>query len=518
MSDEKADLVLHEGVVAGDPGSDSVAIGKGRILAHGAFTEFKALVGPRTHLIRLNGRTVLPGFIDCHLHFMEGASVAAGVPVSRGRAIPDLLADLRIAAGKTPPGNWLRAFGCDESLIRERRGPTRAELDQSVPKNPLRLRHQTLHASWLNSRAIAMLGLEHPDFTAPAGGVLYRETDGRLSGLAVGMEEWIGARMPRVTAADLEARARIFSRELAAHGVTAFTDATVSNGPDDLATLAGLVASGAITQRAAAMAGPASATSGARLKREVESAGLGFAGIKFMDVARWEPRRLVRAVADALTQELDCAFHCTEVEELDAALTAIEAAPERVKSIVLAQTRCRIEHGGLIPPGYPERIASVGAWVVSNPGFLHYRGMKYAADPGLIPYVYRARSLADARISLAAGTDAPVTPAKPLTAIAAAISRVSLEGYELALEEKLPIDAAFALFAGSAAQVSRLAAGAIAPGLLADLIVLPANPYELSAAELIKLPVDLTIIGGRVVFERGRPPISASAGADPLSA
>ena len=146
MGSEKADLVLHDGSIFGHPESDSVAIGAGRIVAHGRYGELKSLIGPRTHMVRLGGRVVAPGFIDCHQHFMEGAAVAAGISLVRCRTIGDLLADLRVAAAKTPPGNWLRAFGCDEALMRERRGPTRDELDRTTPKNPLRLRHQTLHA------------------------------------------------------------------------------------------------------------------------------------------------------------------------------------------------------------------------------------------------------------------------------------------------------------------------------------------------------------------------------------
>src|SRR5579871_3580810 len=230
MSVEKADLVLHDGVVAGHAESDSVAIANGRITAHGRFSELKALVGPRTHLIRLNGRTVAPGFVDCHLHFMEAAAATAGIAVSRGRTIADLLADLRIAAGRIPPGNWMRAFGCDEALMLEKRGPTRAELDQSTPKNPLRLRHQTLHATWLNSRAIALLGLEAPDFTPPYGANMIRDAAGKLTGLVVGMETWLSDHLPPVTAAESESRARTMSREMAAAGVTAFTDATARNG------------------------------------------------------------------------------------------------------------------------------------------------------------------------------------------------------------------------------------------------------------------------------------------------
>lgn len=178
---------------------------------------------------------------------------------------------------------------------------------------------------------------------------------------------------------------------------------------------------------------------------------------------------------------------------------------------MLSTTQCRIEHGGLIPPDYPERIAALAAWVVTDPGFVYHRGAKYAGEPGLIPYLYRAKSLAAAGVRLAAGTDAPVTPAKPLVAIASAMSRVSVEGYELALKERLDTAAAFALFTESAATLSRLEAGVIAPGRLADLIVLPANPLTLAPAALIKLPVNVTIIGGRVIYERGRPVMTRGA-------
>ena len=87
MGLDKADLVLHEGVISGHPASDSLAVGDGVILAHGRYADLKALVGPRTHLIRLAGRTVAPGFIDCHLHFMEGAAVATGLSVVRCRSM-----------------------------------------------------------------------------------------------------------------------------------------------------------------------------------------------------------------------------------------------------------------------------------------------------------------------------------------------------------------------------------------------------------------------------------------------
>jgi predicted amidohydrolase YtcJ len=510
MEVEKADLVLHDGSIFGHPESDSVAIAAGRILAHGKYQHLKCLIGPRTHMVRLTGRTLAPGFIDCHQHFFEGAAAAAGLSLVRCRTIEDLLADLRVAAAKTPPGNWLRAFGCDEALMREQRGPTREELDKAVPKNPLRLRHQTLHASWLNSRAIAAFGLEADSFVAPAGAIILRDATGKLSGLVAGMEEWLSARLPLVTAAELESRARFYSHELAANGITAFTDATVRNGSEDVAAFSRLVAGGSLKQRLLMMLGPQCVKELGSLRKSLERGGIQFAGIKFTNVTRWEPELLARIVMEVLGQQADCAFHVTEIDELDTVVRVGRGVLAQIAQPAFCQLR--IEHGGLIPPDYPAQIAAMGAWVVTNPGFIYYRGAKYAAEPALVRFLYRGRSLVQAGIKLAAATDAPVTPAKPLHAIAAAVARISLEGYELALEEGLSFDAAFGLFTRAAAHLSGLSAGEIIPGRLADLIVLPADPSKMKSTELMNLAVDMTIVDGRIIYERGRPIASPAAG------
>jgi hypothetical protein len=514
MALDKADLVLHEGVVFGQPESDSVAIFDGSILAHGKFSELKATVGPRTHLLKMGGRTVIPGFIDSHLHFMEGAAASTGLSVWKFRTLTDLLSELRVSGGKTPPGNWLRAFGCDESLLREGRGPTREELDQAVPKNPLRLRHSTLHASWLNSRAIAALGIESPGFKNPEGAQVIKDATGKSIGLVVGMEEWITAKLPLVTAAETEARARNFSRELAAAGVTAFTDATARNDAAQVELFAKLVSSRAICQRTSVMLGGGNLNSIAAASAAARSAGISIAGAKFIPRGGYETNALAREVRYAAAAGLDCAFHATEVEELDSALDAIEAtlqelAPERAQMVSF-----RIEHGAMIPPNFVERIRLSKAWVVSNPGFTYYRGAKYATEPGLIPFLYRLKSLRDEGIRLAAGTDAPVTPSKPLVAITSAMTRVALEGYPMNPAEKLDLHQAFAMFTTSAAQLLGLFAGAIEAGRLADLVILGKDPLTVKAGELMNIPVDVTLVGGRIVYERGRPAVAHSDSAD----
>jgi predicted amidohydrolase YtcJ len=324
------------------------------------------------------------------------------------------------------------------------------------------------------------------------------------------MEEWLSARLPRVTAAEMESRARVYSHELAANGITALTDATVRNGPEDVKILSSLAGSGAIKQRISLMLGPQCLNELSALRRAAINSRIQIAGIKFMHVARWEPAALAQTIRDTLWQEADCAFHVTEIEELDAVLHACQRALP--PGTPRAANTLRIEHGGLIPPGYLELIAALDAWVVTNPGFIYYRGAKYAAEPGLVAYLYRGKSLREAGIKLAAGTDAPVTPAKPLTAIAAAVARITVEGYELAPTESLSTEAASALFTRAAADLSRIPAGALEPGRLADLIVLPADPAKLQPAELMNLTVETTIVGGQIIYERGRPLAGQTAG------
>jgi predicted amidohydrolase YtcJ len=122
--------------------------------------------------------------------------------------------------------------------------------------------------------------------------------------------------------------------------------------------------------------------------------------------------------------------------------------------------------------------------------------------------------LKDAGVHLAGATDAPVTPGRPLAAIATAVSRITLEGIELAPAEAISVAEAFAMFTIDAARLAQLDAGVVETGCVADLIVLPRDPLSLTPADLMNLAVDITIVGGRVIYERGRPAIASSDSAD----
>ncbi|HXW85071.1 MAG TPA: amidohydrolase family protein, partial [Candidatus Binataceae bacterium] len=288
---------------------------------------------------------------------------------------------------------------------------------------------------------------------------------------------------------------------------------TARNGVTEVALFARLAARRVIVQHIGVMMGGANLDGAEEAAKLAAAAQVRLAGLKFMSASGAEGSPTARRVRIGLASGLDCAFHVTELEELEEALDLIALARTQLAGRETGAV-ARIEHGGVITAEHLTRLAALGAWVVTNPGFIHFRGAKYMAEPGLGEHLYPARSLKRAHVEIAGATDAPVTPPRPLAAIAAAVSRATLDGDVLGAEERLSTAEAFALFTHDAARLARLDAGVIAPQLSADLIVLARNPMELTPSELANLAVDITIIGGRVVYERGRPALAWSNSAD----
>ena len=168
----------------------------------------------------------------------------------------------------------------------------------------------------------------------------------------------------------IESRARVLSRELAAAGVTAFTDATVRNGPAEVALFAKLAGSGAICQRTAVMVGAPHLGSLNEVAESARAGRIRIAALKFMP--GHDDESMARRTRIALEAGLDCAYHVTEVEELELALESIELARRQFASDV-PLPNCRIEHGGTIPPDHIERIAATGSWVAVRGWLLRHR-------------------------------------------------------------------------------------------------------------------------------------------------
>ena len=417
-------------IVIGTGDGADVRVEGGEIAAVGPDLD-RTGAGP---VLDAGGGRVIPGLHDHHVHLRALAARRSSVVVGPPEVTDAAGFAAAIRSAPAGPEGWVRAVGYHESVAGDLDA---AALDAMVADRPVRVQHRS-GALWvLNSAAVRLTG-------ADASGRLFR------------MDDWLRSVVPPV---ELDVAA--VGRDAAALGVTGFTDADPERTADDLAFLARL------PQRVHVM-GPL----GLRVEG-FERLTLGPVKVLLDDDTLPVPDELAATVAAAHAEGRPVAVHCVTHAQLVVALAAGLGAGDR------------IEHGALVAAPLIETLARRGVTVVTNPGFVVERGDRYAVevDERDLPDLYRCRSLLDAGVAVAAGTDAPFGSPDPWAAVAAAAAR------HLGPAERVDPDTALGLFLGraDAPAVGRT----IAPGQPADLCVLDADGA-----------VAATVIGGEVVFSR----------------
>jgi predicted amidohydrolase YtcJ len=432
------------------------------------------------------GCALLPGLHDHHVHLRALAAAQASVAVGpeQVRSAAELAARLREAGAGGPAGAWLRCVGYHESVA----GPLdRWALDRLMadPARPVRVQHRTGGLWVVNSAALAALGLDGDDRRGDGGGDLAddlagveRDADGRATGRLWRMDRWLADRVP-ARPADLAAGLASVSARAAAVGVTGFTDATPGATGPDVAGLAVAVADGTIAQRLHCMA-QADVSGPVRGRFTI-----GPVKIMLDDDTLPSLDSLAGTVRQAHAARRTVAVHCVTRVQLVLTLAALDVAGRAPGD--------RIEHGAVIPA---EMVPALGGLtVVSQPHFVAERGEQYARDvvPADLPDLWRLRSLIDAGVAVAAGSDAPFGGADPWAVLRAATRRPA----GLGPGEAVAPETAIGLFLGSPStpSVPRL----VAPGAAADLVLLRCPPRE-AAGSLGSDLVAATIIDGVVVY------------------
>jgi predicted amidohydrolase YtcJ len=507
-----ADFLLHGGLVLTldplRPVAAAVAISAGKILAVGAERELHALISPRTQTLSCRGRTILPGFIDPHLHLFSWASRFCGIDLSAARSIPEihrLLADRLL---RLTPGEWLRGYGYDEFFLAEKRHPTKHDLDVVSPDFPVILRHRTGHAAVLNSVGLRQAGI-HRHFIPPGGGSIERDpVSGEPTGVVYELEQFLRTVLPPLAANDFTIGLKQANAELLHHGVTSFHDASAGNTLADFTLFRRLSSDGTLSSRATVMIGIAA------LPQMVEAGLLPFSGDEWVRLgsvkimlheSRGElyphPDVLAEMVWEAHRHGFQVALHAVEEGPVCAALVAIEQAQTRFPRW---DHRHRLEHCALCPSPFIDKLAETGSVVVTQPGFLHFYGEKYVTevDSDLHSWLYRAKSLLERGVPVAGSSDCPISPLAPLIGIQAAITRRSRFGSAVNLQDRLSLLEALSLFTSAGAWVGfeETQKGKIMPGMPADLVVLEEDLLAVPVEEIGSLKVVMTIVGGEVVW------------------
>ena len=486
------------------PRAEAVAVENGRITALGSDADILALKS-RAALIDCRGGALLPGFVDAHMHLLAYAASLVSVDCSPDAvsSIAEIQDALRRKAAQTPAGSWIRATGYDETALAERRHPMRWDLDAAMPANPVRLIHRSGHASVLNSLALALAGVGIAT-EEPPGGYMERDlTTGEPTGLLIEMDALLDAAIPRIDDAELSRAVRQATDSLLSEGVTAVQDATATNGPDEWQTFRRLIVEGHLRLPVTVFEGyellgklPRQALGG-RLRRGPVKIAISELGGEItpgegeLAAMVWQAHRRGRQVA----------VHAVEQRAIEAAVRAIEEALRRKPR---RDHRHRIEHCGVCSPDLAKRIGALGIAVVSQPSFLYHSGDRYLKNVPRedLPHLYPFGDLLRAGGRLAAGSDAPVVPPRPLLGIQTAVSRAGRLGAVLSPQQSLDVAQALLMHTRDAAWSAFQddERGSIEPGKRADFVLLSNDPASVPPDEIADLDVEMTVVAGQIAW------------------
>jgi predicted amidohydrolase YtcJ len=542
MATDIADRIFFGGdIITMDearPASEAVATKDAQIIAVGSKDEVMACKGPATEMIDLQGRTLVPGFLDGHSHFINAVRLGtwanvSSPPAGEVKTFSDLIATLKTYKAKLglKPGDWMMGYGYDVTAMDETRDLTRADLDPEFPDNPVMLLHVSLHGAVLNTAGFKAVNFDLHAPT-PTGGLTARilGTD-EAAGLV--MEHSflpIFMNMPAPTEAD-QLKAMKAAQELyASNGITTAQDAPMETPTRPLyhkAAEQGLLYLDVVGY-----------VNWLEFPSLVKTAGEPFkgpykghfrvGGVKIVGdgspqgkTAFWtkplltpgpsgekewrgEPNVSLEDTKNVLQlaydNDIQVLMHCNGDATIDMLLEAHEAAgsPKGKRTVIVHSQFVRPDQlekyvdYGFIPSFFTNHTFFWGDVHVENLG----KERAYFMSP--------TRSAKERGIRFSNHSDFAVTPLNPMFILWSSVNRLSRSGQVIGPDERISAhDGLRALTIDAAYQYGEEASkGSIVSGKLADLTILDSNPTKVGAAKIKDIKVCETIKGGRTVYKR----------------
>lgn len=403
----------------------------------------------------------------------------------------------------------MRGKGYHEFYLDEKRHPTRWDLDAAAPLHPVKLTHRSGNAHVLNSLALTRVGIT-PEAGDPPGGLIDRDLEtGLPTGILFGMGEFLASRIPAVEEAAIEQGLAMANTRLLSCGITSIHDATSINGQKQWNRFRSWKSRTLLHPRVTMMMG---CDGFAEWKRNRfgsdESPDLRIGCVKIivnqvtgsLQPCQEELNAMVLAVHEA---GLQAAIHAIEEPEIEAACNAIEYSQRRHGR---SDPRHRLEHCSVCPPSLSKRMAGLGVTVVTQPSFLYFSGDRYlkTVPDSQKPYLYPIGSMLRSGLRAGFGSDFPIADANPLTGIYAAVTRMTEGRNSVLSEEAIPVSDALRLYTldAAAAAFEETIKGSIAPGKLADLVLLEEDPRRIDARGIKDIRVRLTMLDGRIAWSK----------------
>ena len=530
-----ADLVLLGGAVMTEdpahPAAEAVAVRGDTILAVGRDEEIRRLAGPSTHRIDLHGAMVLPGLIDAHGHVRSFGEELANLDLHGVTSVEEVARQVMGRAARLPPATWITGHGWDQNLWPGKRFPDHRPLTGASPDRAVWLGRVDGHASWANLKAMQIAGItrQTPD---PPGGRIIRDARGDPTGVFVDNAQDLVARArPKPTRDQIKDFLRLGLERCAAAGLTEIHDASV--GPDVVDAYRELADTGQLPLRVYLMW---NGIGDARLEPLVEQppfvnyrsrltlravklmidGAMGSRGAVFQEdytddkgnrgLLVTPPEEIERRAELAMRKGYQVCTHAIGDRGIRLTIDAYEKALAAVRT---KDPRPRIEHLQCVSPQDVPRLKTLGIIASMQPSHatsdMYWAEDRVGVERGRGLYAWRW--VLDAGVVLAAGSDFPVDPEKPLVGIHSAVTRQDLKDWPESgwhPDQRMTLDEALRAYTAGAAYAAYEEdhKGKIAPGYWADLTVISKDLRAIPPAEIPRAVIDYTVVGGTVVYRR----------------
>jgi predicted amidohydrolase YtcJ len=508
------------------PYAQALAILGDRILAVGSNDQVCGLASPGTQMIDIEGCTVVPGFIDAHCHVGYAGLLHLRCVNCDLRTIPAIQTAILDRVETTLPGEWIQGFQYDDTKTVERRFLTRQDLDMVAPHHPVFVQHRGGHTAFVNSLALERLGISELTDDPPGGRFDRDPQTFRLTGRVCesAMNPFLAAIPSEFTRTERQQAATLVTHMMSRAGITSAQD--MWSTPEDLRSYQDAYADGVLPVRLYCLMYYPNLDKmlAAGLRTGFGDPWVRLGGLKLVCDGSISERTAYLSVP-YVGRPNDYGILVMDEEELyayaikahladwqigvhangDAAIDIVLRLYERLqREHPRPDPRFRLEHCTILNKSLIRRIKALNAIPTPFSSYVYYRGeimAEYGAER--LETMFALRSLLDAGIMVAPGSDYPPGPFEPMMMLQSAVTRTDSTGHVWGASQRITVTEAIRIgtLHGAYASFEEQLKGSLEPGKLADLVVLGDNPETREPGTLIDIPIERTMVGGQWVFE-----------------
>lgn len=532
----KADMIFMNGhIMTMDkdlPNARAIVVKDGTIQYVGETESALNWKGNHTKIVDLKGKTLMPGFIESHVHPVEYAIKLLEIDcrATSAPSIEDVLEKIKEQTQLTPENEWIRGWGWDDSKLIEKRKITRWDLDKVSPNHPVILKRTCGHVAVANSKAFEISGITK-ETPQPKGGNIEYDDSGEMTGILEELAQDLLA-LPEYAYEDLVKGFELAQKDFVKWGITTVHD--MSAIQENMKLYQDFLAREHLTVRVRpwiwalnqnGWKGHLNQTLSLGIKSGFGNDMIRIQGMKYMldgsvggrtaavnepyendetkGILYFSVEEIAPYMKQAILGDLRVSIHAIGERAIEVSIQAFEEAHKEVN---ISNMRNRIEHCALPTEDHLKRMKELGLIAASSVGFIYHIGDSYIKNlgPERMKRVYPHRTFIDYGIIAPGNSDLPVTGGNPWTGIYGAVNRKTISGQvsddvqNISAYEGIKaytVDAAY-----SSCEEHQI--GVIKESAKADLIIVSDNPLEMDTEKLKDIVVEQTFMDGKCVYKK----------------